>query len=63
MNVRTKHFDTSCPWTAEEVSYVLGFSLRYVYELARDGVLPAKKVGRRWFFDPKKVLAYVGMSV
>lgn len=54
--------ESGVPWTVKDVSFYLGFSPRYVYQLARDGVLPAKKCGNRWFFNPSKVRAYAGME-
>ena len=50
------------PWTAKEAAAFLGFSPRYVYQLARDGVLPAKKRGRKWFFSPSALRDWVGME-
>ena len=54
--------DASRPWTVKDVAYFLGCSSRHAYQLARDGLLPGRKVGGRWYFDPAKVRAYAGIG-
>jgi hypothetical protein len=44
-------------WSARDVSYATGLSLRFVAKLALDGKLPSKLVGRRRLFDPAAVRA------
>ena len=53
---------TAAPWRVADVARYLGYSERYTYQLARDGVLPGKKVRGRWFFDPKKIRDYAGVG-
>ena len=49
------------PWNAKEVADYLHLSQRYVYQLTRDGVLPAVKRGRRWYYSPSAVRAWLGL--
>ncbi len=40
---------------AEEVAKILGVDIRYLYRLARDGKIPAAKIGKYWKFSPSKL--------
>lgn len=42
-------------YTIEQVSELLGISRATAYQLARDGVIPARRLGRRWLV-PRKAL-------
>ena len=42
-------------YTIEQVSELLGISRATAYQLARDGVIPARRIGRRWMV-PRKAL-------
>ena len=47
-------------WNTKTCAAYLGYSTRYVYRLAREGILPARKRGARWFFSPSEVREWVG---
>jgi excisionase family DNA binding protein len=42
-------------YSIEQVSELLGISRGTAYQLARDGVIPARRIGRRWMV-PRKAL-------
>lgn len=50
------------PWKVEELMAWTGMSRRYLLDLARQGILPARRVGRTWFFSPSKVADFFGVS-
>lgn len=45
--------------TAEDVASLLGKSPKWVASAARNGTLPARKVGRQWRWTEGDVAAYV----
>ena len=45
--------------TSEEASEFLKVSNKTVLRLARDGALPAQKIGRAWRFCRSELVAYV----
>lgn len=45
--------------TADEAATLLKVSSKTVLKLARDGELPAQKVGRAWRFCRSELVAYV----
>jgi excisionase family DNA binding protein len=45
--------------TAEEASELLKVSNKTLLRLARDGALPAQKIGRAWRFCRSELVAYV----
>jgi excisionase family DNA binding protein len=45
------------PLTRAEVAELLGIPRSTVYELARRGDLPARRIGRRWLFLRDRLLA------
>jgi len=45
--------------TAEEIARLLKKSRETIYRYARDGDIPAFKVGREWRFDQPKVLDHL----
>jgi len=45
--------------TAEEAAALLKVSSKTVLKLARDGELPAQKVGRAWRFSRAELVSYV----
>jgi major type 1 subunit fimbrin (pilin) len=49
-------------YTPQEVATVLALSLASVYRLAKEGVLPACKIGRQWRFPKQKVEAWLEQS-
>lgn len=49
------------PWNAKQAAAFLGMSRRHTYDLARAGVLPATKRGRKWYFSPEKLREWVGV--
>jgi len=48
--------------TAEEAATLLKVSSKTVLKLARDGELPAQKVGRAWRFCRTELVAYVAQG-
>lgn len=44
----------------EEVSEFLQIGLRTIYELARTGKIPCRKIGKHWRFDREKVIEWMG---
>lgn len=42
-------------WNIQQVARLLGLSDRTVYQMARDGRLPARRIGGRWRFRPEEV--------
>ena len=61
-NTQFETIEITRPWSVQEAADFLGYSLRHTYELARTGVLPATKRGRKWFFSPQKVRSWAGMA-
>lgn len=55
-----KVLSPEAPWKVEEVMLFTGMSRRYILDLARAGLLPARKISRTWFFSPSKVAAFFG---
>lgn len=51
------------PWSTSEVSAWSGMCERMVLQYARDGVLPGRKVGQVWYFNPKKVAEFFGFEL
>jgi excisionase family DNA binding protein len=49
-------------WNDRELAISLGMNVKRVQELARRGVLPGFKVGRKWQFDPDALRAWVKRS-
>ena len=45
--------------SAHEVSKMMRVSIRTVLQMARDGELPAKKVGREWRFSRRALIEYL----
>ncbi len=45
--------------TVEEVAEYLRVKVSTVYQWAKEGKIPASKVGRLWRFDPNEVEAWV----
>ena len=45
--------------TADEVAAMLGVSSVTVRTLARNGQLPAYRIGKLWRFDPAEIRAYM----
>ena len=45
--------------TSEEASELLKVSNKTVLRLARDGALPAQKIGRAWRFCRSELVSYV----
>lgn len=46
-------------YTPQEVATMLTLSLASVYRLAKEGALPARKIGRQWRFPKQKVEAWL----
>ncbi len=47
-------------YTIKETAQVLGIGTRQTYELARSGVLPARRLGRRWVVPIAALHTYLG---
>lgn len=50
------------PWRIEDVEAWTGMSRRYLLDLARQGIMPAKKIGGVWFFSPSKLAEFFGIK-
>jgi excisionase family DNA binding protein len=48
--------------TADEAATLLKVSTKTVLKLARDGDLPAQKVGRAWRFSRSELVAHVACA-
>lgn len=59
---RIRVYDPSKPMTSDEVADFLGFTTRYVYQLAAEGKIPSVKIGRRLFFSPRAIYELAGMG-
>jgi len=46
-------------WSDRQVAMAIGMNVKRVQELARIGLLPAFKIGRRWQFDPDAVRSWI----
>jgi len=52
--------DTRClTYSVDEVAALLGVSRGMAYQLVRDGVIPAQRVGRRWLVPRKRLHAWL----
>lgn len=51
--------DAETLWFAEDVAAHIGFSVQYVYKLAREGVIPSFKVRSRRRFRRSDIEAWV----
>ena len=47
---------------AEEVAELLGYSIHTVRLLAREGKLPARKIGREWRFSRDALLKWIEVA-
>lgn len=45
--------------TAESVADMLGLSVQEVYRTAREGLIPAVRIGRRLRFDPDRLARWI----
>ena len=46
-------------WNEDDLAAAIGISVKRVQQLAREGLFPAFKVGRKWRFDPDAVRSWV----
>jgi excisionase family DNA binding protein len=46
-------------WNEDDLAAAISISVKKVQQLAREGLLPAFKVGRKWRFDPDAVRSWV----
>ena len=51
------------PWRTPEAARWCGMSERRLLEFAREGVIPARKVGGVWYFSPQKLAEFFGVSL
>jgi excisionase family DNA binding protein len=45
-------------WTDRQVAAAIGMNVKRVQELARTGLLPGFKVGRKWRFDQEAIRSW-----
>lgn len=50
------------PWRTCEAAAWAGTSERYLLDLARAGILPAKKISGTWWFSPSKLAEFFGVD-
>ena len=46
-------------YSVEQVADLLGVSRGVTYQLVRDGIIPAQRVGRRWLIPRKRLHAWL----
>lgn len=51
------------PWRTHEAAKWCGMSERRLLEFAREGVIPARKIGGVWYFSPQKLAAFFDVSL
>ncbi|MBH0176258.1 helix-turn-helix domain-containing protein [Fictibacillus sp. 23RED33] len=56
---RNKHDFTKDILNAEEVAALLGIQPLTVKEWARNGKIPAAKVGKQWLFSRRKLVEWI----
>ena len=49
-------------WNEDDLSAAIGVSVKRVQELARQGIVPAFKLGRNWRFDPDAIRTWIKES-
>jgi hypothetical protein len=50
-------------WSDRQVATAIGMTVKRVQELARLGLLPGFKLGRKWRFDPNALRAWIKRNV
>jgi hypothetical protein len=50
-------------WSDRQVAVAIGMSVKRAQELARLGLLPGFKLGRKWRFDPDAIRAWIKRNV
>lgn len=50
------------PWRTCEAAAWAGTSECYLLDLARAGILPAKKISSTWWFSPSKLAKFFGVD-
>lgn len=53
----------SRPWRTHEAAEWSGMSERKLLDLAREGILPAKKVGGIWYFSPDRLAEFFDVGL
>lgn len=43
------------PWKTHQAARWSGMSERQLLQLARDGVIPGRKIGGVWYFSPRRL--------
>lgn len=46
------------PWHTREAALWSGMSERQLLQLAREGIIPGKKIGGVWFFSPTRLAEF-----
>jgi excisionase family DNA binding protein len=49
-------------WNEDDLAAAIGISVKRVQQLAREGLLPAFKLGRNWRFDPDAIRTWIKES-
>lgn len=60
--IRQNKVEASRPWRTHEAAEWSGMSERKLLDLAREGILPAKKVGGTWYFSPDRLAEFFDVS-
>lgn len=51
------------PWHTHEAAHWSGMSERQLLQLAREGIIPGRKVGGVWYFSPSRLAEYFDVDL
>lgn len=51
------------PWRTHEAAKWCGMSERHLLEFAREGVIPARKIGGVWYFSPQRLSEFFDVPI
>lgn len=57
------HSKPTRPWHTREAAKWCGMSERRLLEFAREGIIPARKVGGVWYFSPQKLAEFFDVAI
>lgn len=57
------HTEPIRPWRTHEAAKWCGMSERQLLEFAREGVIPARKVGGVWYFSPQRLAKFFDVEL
>ena len=63
MSKANYQYNPKRPWKTGEAASWLGLSDRYLLQLVHDGVVPARKAGGVWYFDPRQLAEFAGIDI